>query len=280
MYGLLQLQPIFKTLDEYGVDCVVVGGFAIFLWAERYVGRDSRYAALEPFTSQDLDLIADRDEAIIIGRALSAKPKLNPGTEPGPNAATLLVRSPSGPGRLRIDVLTSVFGADSPAAFASAQVFEFPGGFRAKALDPFLCLQSKVLNLFVLDDPRRNDERHTRVAMLNLENRIKELLASDLPGSDRDVLNITERTFRLALGNEGQQIQRRFGIAIEDAIPTGLFVAQGEKLARFFERRLPQLQAKLQSKRWAGDQVQQGTIPSRYIPRQSPPDLPQRNPGD
>ncbi len=252
MYELTQLRPILRTLDDHRVDCVVAGGFAIFLWAERYAGDDSRYAALAPFTSKDLDLIGDRDEAIAIGRALSVKPKLNPGTDPSPNAATLLVPSPDSKNRLRIDVLTSVYGADYPAAFASAQLFEFPAGFSIKVLDPFLSLQSKALNLLILGQSRRNDERHLRIAMLNLENRIKEVINSDLPGGERDVLNVTERTFRLALSGNGQQISSKHGILLEDAIPTALF-AKGEKLARFAARRLPLLREKLSRKRRARD---------------------------
>jgi hypothetical protein len=155
MYGLAQIRPLLGKLEEQGVDCVVAGGFAVFLWAERYARTDSRYSALEPFISVDLDLIGDRDEAIAIGRALSVKPKLNPGTDPGPNAATLIVPGVGGQGRLRIDVLTSVFGCTYPEAFSSAQRFDFPDGTSTKVLDPFLCLQCKALNLLNLDQKTR-----------------------------------------------------------------------------------------------------------------------------
>jgi hypothetical protein len=249
MYDLGQIRPFLGKLGDQGVDCVVAGGFAIFLWAERYARTDSRYAALEPFASVDLDLIGDRDEAIAIGRALSVKPKLNSGTDPGPNAATLIVPGVGGRGRLRIDVLTSVFGCTYPEAFSSAQLFTFPDGTSTKVLDPFLCLQSKVLNLLNLDQKARRDQPHTKIAMLNLENRTRELIKSPMPGADRDVLNLTERTFRFALSGDGQQVAKRFGITLEDAIPTDLFAAGGEKLAKFAERRLPQLNEKLKTKR-------------------------------
>lgn len=249
MYGLQQIRPLLGKLGEQGVDCVIAGGFAVFLWAERYAPTDARYAALEPFTSVDLDLIGDRDEAIAIGRALSVKPKLNSGTDPGPNAGTLLVPGLGGRGRLRIDVLTGVFGCTYPEAFSSAQPFFFPDGTSTKVLDPFLCLQSKVLNLLSLDQKTRRDQPHTIIAMLNLENRTRELIKSGIPGADREVLSVTERTFRLALSGDGQQVAKRFGITVETAIPTELFAAGGEKLAKFAERRLPQLNEKLQTKR-------------------------------
>jgi hypothetical protein len=279
MYGLAQIRPFLGKLDEQGVDCVVAGGFAIFLWAERYARSDSRYAALEPFISVDLDLIGDRDEAIAIGRALSVKPKLNPGTDPGPNAGTLIVPGVGGQGRLRIDVLTSVFGCTYPEAFASARRFDFPDGTSTKVLDPFLCLQSKVLNLLNLDQKTRRDLPHTRIGMLNLENNLRELIKSQTPGADRDVLNLTERTFRLALSGDGQQVAKRFGVTLEDAIPTDLFAASGEKLAKFVERRLPQLQEKLKGKRSRIDLPRHSQIPPRYLP-QNPTEETPRTPGE
>jgi len=143
-------------------------------------------------------------------------------------------------------------GVDYPEAFASAQLFEFPGGFAAKVLDPFLCLQNKALNLLIPDQATHNDERHARFAVLNLENRVKELLESELPGVDREILSLTERTFRLALSDAGQRIVREHGIALEGAIPTALFSEKCGKLAKFSEERLPQLEEKLIAKRVAG----------------------------
>ena len=248
MYPLAQLMPILKTLDLYQVDCVVAGGFANFLWTERYAAGDSRYATHAPFVDQDLELVGDRDEAMLVARALSVKAERNPEA----NAVTLLAPSVDGRSRLRINVLTALNGVDYPEAFASAQRFEFPGGFAAKVLDPFLCLQNKALNLLIPDQATHNDERHARFAVLNLENRVKELLESELPGVDREILSLTERTFRLALSDAGQRIVRDHGIALEGAIPTALFSEKCGKLAKFSEERLPQLEEKLIAKRVAG----------------------------
>jgi hypothetical protein len=279
MYGLAQIRPFLGKLEEQGVDCVVAGGFAVFLWAERYARTDSRYSALEPFISVDLDLIGDRDEAIAIGRALSVKPKLNPGTDPGPNAATLIVPGVGGQGRLRIDVLTSVFGCTYPEAFSSAQRFDFPDGTSTKVLDPFLCLQCKALNLLNLDQKTRRDEEHTKIAMLNLENKVRESIESEMPGADREILNLTERTFRLALSSDGQQVAKKFGITLEGAIPTELFAASSEKLAKFAGRRLPQLQEKLKTKRSRIDLPRHHQVPPRYLP-QNPTEETPRAPGE
>jgi hypothetical protein len=267
MYGLQQIRPLLRKLEDQGVDCVVAGGFAVFLWAERYARTDARYLVLEPFTSVDLDLIGDRDEAIAIGRALSVKPKLNPGTDPGPNAGTLLVPGVGGRDRLRIDVLTGVFGCTYPEAFSSAQPFSFPDGTSTKVLDPFLCLQSKVLNLLSLDQKTRRDQPQTKIAILNLENRIRELIKSDIPGADREVLHVTERTFRLALSGEGQQVAKKFGVTVETAVPTDLFSTGGEKLAKFAERRLPQLIEKLKTKRSRIEAPKHSQVSPRYVPR-------------
>jgi hypothetical protein len=263
MYRLAQLRPILMALDLQQVDCVVAGGFANFLWAERYAGHDSRYATHIPFADQDLDLIGDRDEAILIGHILSVQPESNPDTGPDPNAVTLLAPSRDGRSRLRINVLTALYGVDYPEAFASAQEFEFPNGFSAKVLDPFLCLQNKALNLLIIDQATRNDERHARFAMFNLENRIKELINSELPGADRDVLNLAERTFRLALSGVGQRIIREHGIALESAIPTALFAEKCGKLAQFAADRLPQLEEKLNAKRAMADTTTQGVVVHR-----------------
>ena len=59
MYRLTDLRPVLQAIDSSGVDLVVAGGFAIFLWAERYADKDERYASFVPFTGRDLDLIGD-----------------------------------------------------------------------------------------------------------------------------------------------------------------------------------------------------------------------------
>jgi hypothetical protein len=64
---------------------------------------------------------------------------------------------------------------------------------------------------------------------------------------------LSERTFRLALSSNGQQISSKYGILLEAAIPTALFAGKGEKLARFAARRLPLLREKLTEKRRARD---------------------------
>jgi len=259
MDRLAQLMPILKSLDLYQVDCVVAGGFANFLWTERYAAHDSRYATHAPFVDQDLDLIGDRDEAMLTAQALSVKPERNPDA----NSVTFLASSVDGRSRLRINVLTALCGVDYPEAFASAQVFEFPDGFAAKVLDPFLCLQNKALNLLIPDQATHNDQHHARFAVLNLENRVKELLSSELPGIDREILHLAERTFRLALSDPGQRILREHGIALEGAIPTALFSEKCGKLAKFSEERLPELEEKLIAKRVAGVPAKQGKMAQR-----------------
>jgi hypothetical protein len=259
MDRLAQLMPILKSLDLYQVDCVVAGGFANFLWTERYAAHDSRYATHAPFVDQDLDLIGDRDEAMLTAQALSVKPERNSDA----NSVTFLASSADGRSRLRINVLTTLCGIDYPEAFASAQMLEFPDGFAAKVLDPFLCLQNKALNLLIPDQATHNDQHHARFAVLNLENRVKELLSSELPGIDREILHLAERTFRLALSDAGQRILREHGIALEGAIPTALFSEKCGKLAKFSEERLPKLEEKLIAKRVAGVPAKHGKMAKR-----------------
>jgi hypothetical protein len=244
-----QLNLILQKLAGSGADCVVAGDFANSLWTGRYAGHDARYQIHKPFTSQELDLIGDWEEAILIGRALSVIPTPNA----NPAGAKLLVPFPRSQRRLRINILVGDKGVDYAEAFASAQAFEFAEeGFSLTVLDPFLCLQNKAFALLVQEQASRNDERHARFAVLNVEHRIKELLESDLPWAERDVLKLTERTFRLALSKEGLRIAVEHGINLETAIPTALLTEKCGTLAKFALDRLPVLQRKLAAKRSAG----------------------------
>jgi hypothetical protein len=249
MYRLTDLRPVLQAIDSSGVDLVVAGGFAIFLWAERYAGKDERYVSFVPFTSRDLDLIGDREDAVALGKALHTRPTLNPGADPSPNAGVLLVDLKQ-VGRLRIDVLMSVFGVDYAEAFSSAQIFEFPEeGFKLKVLEPYLCLQNKVKNLLYLPQENRSDYRHTRLTLLNLENRLLEQISDR--GFQREILRTTERVYRFALSPEGIRVWENFGLKLEDAIPVQAFPSGGPKLAQFAARRFPQLRDRLAFKRSA-----------------------------
>jgi hypothetical protein len=117
--------------------------------------------------------------------------------------------------------------------------------------------------LLIPDQATHNDQHHARFAVLNLENRVKELLSGELPGIDREILHLAERTFRLALSDAGQRILREHGIALEGAIPTALFSEKCGKLAKFSEERLPKLEEKLIAKRVAGVPAKHGKMAKR-----------------
>ena len=232
----------------------------VFVWAEKYAKSDPRYQSLTPFSSADLDLIGDRDDAAAIGRALKANTRLKPGHDPSPNAGVVRFRDSRGR-ELRIDILTGVLGADYAEAFATAHLFSLPNGAKIKVLDPYLCLQNKITNLATLSQKTRNDYRHSQIALLNASNYLAEQIHRN---ADRDVLRFTERVFRFAVTPAGKTVFKKFKLQVEDAIPVDLFTgSSSEKLALFYEKRLPQLQLRLNTRRAPAPEPARSSAPSK-----------------
>ena len=246
------LGDLYVRLLEAGVEFVVIGGQAVNLWAQHFRARgrlpDAAWAAFEPFASRDLDLLGGSVDAAQAAAALAVEAVFfEPhGRAAPPNSGTLYV--PLRGGELIVQFLHSPFGAQREEIRRSARQLDWRG--RAlPVMHPILCLEAKIECLFGLDQTGRQDRKHVELAMLCGQEFIRDLLGER---RERDVLAAIERIVQIALSEGGLRLAAEEALLVESAIPSPELVAHATalpKIAGFLDRRWPQLEAKIATRR-------------------------------
>lgn len=234
---------------------VLVGGQAVNFWAEYYLAR-GRCPTLEPdapFTSKDVDFyVSTADEARRIALALGGQ--LHLATEldhTTPNAGIVLYRDARGVER-RLDLLRMIYGMREEEIERLRLPIELEDeqgcatGKTFFVLPPFLCLESRVCNLMGLpgyDTPQHH--KQLRAMIVCTREYLRDLLEN---GRADDVLRLNERIFRFATrSREGKAVYRQHGIDVMQAV-----LIDDRLPKKFLERRWPQMQLLLASRRAPG----------------------------
>jgi hypothetical protein len=246
------LAELYERLSLAGVEFVVIGGQAVNLWSQHYqsIGEvaPTDWAALQPFASRDLDLLGGRLEASAAAEALHIEAVL---FEPGPrnvapNAATLYV--PLQGDELVVQFLHTPFGARREEIRATARTIPL-GDSALSVMHPVLCLESKIECLFGLNQAGRQDLKHIRLSALCVRELLRESVQRE---GARQLLTSLERLAGVASEEHGIRLHLEHGISLEDIIPwTPVRAAIGSspKIAAFLDRRWPQLEARIKSRR-------------------------------
>jgi hypothetical protein len=156
---------------------VVVAGQAVNFWADRYVGEDSRFLALRPFTSRDLDLFGEIANAYRLASETHApveKPRRG-------SASPVLANVSVTTGRLirAVQFLRSVRGVTNQEIIDNAIPFE-RGRVKFYVADPVTMLKAKLHNVADLNQRGRSDKRHVKILMLCVPLFLtKQLLSAD-----------------------------------------------------------------------------------------------------
>ena len=254
MIGLILMNTVTKweptDLGEFflklqALDMILVGGQAINLWSLHYQRKDPHlWAKYLPFTSEDLDFLGGRTEALACGKLFVSETQVNDGTDPSPNADVILI--PWRGIRLRIDILTSVYGLSTTDVEQNALTYQGHGslaGISIKILHPVHCVESKAANLANLPQAHRQDEKQLELSLLVLNEFLKEPTLEP-----RRVLRLCERIYAIALNRTGREVFLKAGIELEKAVPVEYFKHQ-PSFQLFLERRHPQLKEELHRKR-------------------------------
>jgi hypothetical protein len=243
-FAVEELESVFRALQAAGWDAVLVGGQAVNVWACRYEQDVPSWRALRPYTSRDLDYHGGLAEARLAMRVLGARGRLNPGSDPSPNAGVLQISLPDGR-ELLVDILTGVFGLSAAEVERTAVAWSGTGalsGLILRVVHPLLLLEGKAAALRGLPQADRQDAKHLRMLVLIVRQWLREQLADP-----RKVFRAVER---LAVGAASPDGLHAFaqGIDLTQALPLD-DMRSVTGFAAFFQKRWPQLTEKIARKR-------------------------------
>ncbi len=240
-FELSDVREAFDRLQTAGFQGVLVGGHSVNYWAHHYRQPTAEWDALLPYTSEDIDFLGGRAEALICKKLFGGKSNLNDGTDPSPQAGVIL--APIGGQIIRFDIITSIIGVDSFDAKKNALIAQdkLNPHSTLRVQNPLHCLIGKTAALAQLPQGGRQDGKHLKLSIL-----IVHAFLSERLGEVRPILNTVERIFDLAKGELGLRVWHRNGITIEKALPLEEIVGQqDERLEKFPAIRLPQLVSQL-----------------------------------
>lgn len=229
-------------------DLILVGGHAINLWASAYQNKIPELREFLPFSSEDLDFVGGKVEAVELQKILGGKLKLNKNFAPSPNTGVLITGGEKQ--SLRIDFLGSVYGLGDDEIVNSAINFKGKdklAGVNLKVLNPVLCLEGKLKSYTGLPQVGRQDKKHLKISILVVRQYIKDVCLDNDP---RDGLKLIEKMIRTARSDAGLKVWLNDDIDITATIPLDTIdTLTDEKWHRFKELRLSQALKSITEKR-------------------------------
>ena len=243
-FELSFVQEALDRLVAAGFTGILVGGHAVNFWAFFYKQPTPEWGELLPFTSEDVDFLGGRTEALLCKKLFGGVSNLNDGTDPSPQAGVIL--APLNGTTIRFDIITSIIGVDSREVGKKALTRPgVPPAASLRVLHPLHCLFGKTAGLAQIPQAGRQDLKHLKLSILIVHAFLTERL-----GEVRPLLNNIESIFDLAMNELGLRVWHRHGIAIEKALPLEALADQSdERLRKFAEMRLPQLLKQLEETR-------------------------------
>jgi len=244
-FELKTIESALERLVAENFQGTLVGGHAVNFWAEIYKQPTLAWSELLPYTSEDVDFLGGRVEALLCKKLFGGKSNLNDGTDPSPQAGVIL--APIAGRIVRFDIITSIIGVNTPSAQRDAMKYEgaLHLGGTLKVLHPIHCLFGKVAALAQLPQGGRQDLKHLKLSVLIVHAFLMERLTEVRP-----LLNTIESVYDLAKNELGMRVYHRHGVEIEKALPFAEIAAQpDERLQKFAEIRLPQLVTQLKETR-------------------------------
>jgi hypothetical protein len=244
-FELSFVQAALDQLVNSGFTGVLVGGHAVNFWALNYRQPTPAWSELLPYTSEDVDFLGGRAEALHCKKLFGGTSNLNDGTDPSPQAGVIL--APINGSVVRFDIITSIIGVETRTAIKTA--LTRPGEPTTvnalRVLHPLHCLIGKTAALAQLPQSGRQDLKHLKLSVL-----IVHAFVTERIGKARPFLNMVERIFDLAMNELGLRVWHQHDIEIEKALPLEILPEQkDERLLKFASVRLPQLLAQLASTR-------------------------------
>ena len=167
---------------------LIVGGQAVNIWAELYVGAAPELAEFEPFMSRDADILGTR--AVAAALAARAGWECHAAQRDTVTVAILTKSSDTGDPPLVVEVLDEVNGLTG-SDLALDETVETRDGEHYRLLSPLVMLKAKLYNLISLvGQDRPQDLRHVRMLLMIVPHYLNEMAteAREKKERERDLL--------------------------------------------------------------------------------------------
>jgi hypothetical protein len=219
----------------------VIGGQAVYHWAERFFDRAPELALFGPFVSRDGDLWATRDTAIALRDRTGWHCKLF--DEPRTHAVAILTKEAPGQDPLRIEVLKDVHGL-LPTDLEYSTVITTAAGRQVRLLDPAALLKGKISTLSHLGVAQRpNDERHIRLLIPITRAFLGERIEAVRAGltAERPLLSALRYAIDVGHSDQARALTNEFGFDFSSVMPAIKDFTQLPRLAKFIDIELPRM---------------------------------------
>ena len=251
-YKPFDFKKLYKKLRELEIPFVIVGGQAVNLWASKYEKRIKGLTSMRPFTSLDLDLYTDSQNAVSkTAKALHCRHFLGDAGSPDIVLGGLWLRS-HGNDELLVQFLNGTIGIKKPERiFETSQDYQWEEeNLTFPVMHPVLTLESKLRCIYALDQRGRNDLRHLRMAIKYLRCFIEDGV---FEGDSKSVLGMIKQVKRICLSTEGVRCCHDYNLKIENSLPIGSISKSREpKLRRFIESEWPVMKNQILNRRRRG----------------------------
>jgi hypothetical protein len=244
------LSPVLGVVGK--LDCIVIGGQAVNIWCEHYARGDyvpaAQWDELKPFTSLDLDLLGSSVEAEEAGVELQAsRVEIADPFAKSDSPICGFVEAAVGGRELGIHFLYRIAGVGRDEVERTAVSIE-ARGTKVRVMHPLLCLEGRVETLLRrIGEGGHQDQLHLKRGILVVRALLAEQLARE---GAKKFSSGAERVFRLARSYDGLLLAQKCGVKLEEAIPIEVARAHSDEgVARFCDKRWPQMLEILESKR-------------------------------
>lgn len=243
-FHLRELTRVLEQLADLQPRCVLIGGQAVYYWAEKYFTFDEalpQFARLSPFVSKDLDFQGSTLAARELGRRLECPVDVPSFREAFGNLLSGKMRSFASGHPLDVEVLQSVPGF-TVGNFDRFVIEEHRGNLRLLVLDAVAMLQAKARNVVHIHKEGRRDREQFYILVAWVRAYLRMLLrlvrAGELPM--RGLLSTVERVLTFTEKPAGRAAAEAPGLRWGLILPQPeLETATEPELVALPERRLP-----------------------------------------
>ncbi len=244
-FALEEFGRVLDQRDGKGNPYLLIGGQAVYFWANRYAVEEPGVEQWRPFTSKDIDFQGGREDVLRIAKELGLRARLPDFREMTALAGVVPFQVGGAP--TTVEVLRVIAGVRLGVVERFAAEYEF-GGHRVRIADPISLLCCKLYLTVKVDQKERRDVEHLRIMLLCVRAFLRETLRGVETGAlpARGWLGAVERVLKLAESSRGKKAVPTLGVDWTQALPLTEIAASGHRTARQFrEKRLVQWQSKL-----------------------------------
>jgi hypothetical protein len=214
---------VFQALLEKQLSPIIVGGQAVNLWATVYEEWDAAnnpepdpLRQYRPFTSKDLDLTAILNHQIsflpgVVERHIPRRQFRNL----APDTGTFFFEV-EGVGRVRVEILSRVLGADNDEIEEHAVTLEL-AGTPVRIPDPLIVLKCKIANAATLSQADRSDVPQLRMMIRCVRAFLGTSIQQGLEA--RQILKLIDRFDAIREHRYTKSAQAKYGIDLAKCLP-------------------------------------------------------------